>query len=265
MSGRWTRRVSGNLECLDEFANDHRGRRQRFDYGDQPESFQAECASSLDEAREFLLENRGQYEDLAGEDAFEVALQSLRVAFQFHLMITDPQSRDESMAENTEWISRRIGPEGRMVLWAHNSHVSNQLGRQGSFLRETFGDDMVIVGFSHETGRLTAKQLRPEGGCEPELIEHDLSPPVEGSYEQRFSLASAPRFVLDLRNRDTTTPGSSWLAGSQLFRSFGACYDATRPDIWWRQTPLTQRYDVMIHFESTGPTTILPVMYPDSW
>jgi len=257
--------VSGNLECLDDYANDHRGRRLRFDYGDQPESFRTECAASLDEAREFLLANREEYEDLAGEDAFEVALQSLRVAFQFHLDESREQDRDESMAENTEWISRRIGPEGRMVLWAHNSHISNQLGRQGSFLRETFGDDMVIVGFSHEMGRVTARQLRPEGGCVPEETEHDLSPPVEGSYEQRFSLASAPRFVLDLRNRDTTTPGSSWLAGSQLFRSFGACHDATRPDIWWRQTPLTQRYDVMIHFESTSPTTLLPRTFPDSW
>ena len=33
------------------------------------------------------------------------------------------------MAENTEWISRQIGPEGRMVLWAHNNHVATRRRR----------------------------------------------------------------------------------------------------------------------------------------
>ena len=256
--------VSTQLECLQSFANDVRGRRERWDYENQPASYHTECAASLEEAREFLLANRETYEATAGKDAFEVTLQSLRVALQFHLHEVGEQDRDESMAENTVWLSDRIGPEGRMVLWAHNYHVSTQPGAQGSFLRETFGDDMVVVAFSHERGRLTARRLRPEGGC-AELIEHDLSAPIEGSYEQRMSLASAPRFVLDLRNRNTAEPGGSWLRGRRPFRSFGACYDAERPDIWWRDTPLTEWYDVMIHFESTGPTTILPCIFPDSW
>ncbi len=257
--------VSSQLECLERFANNPRGRREFRGYENQPDSYRTECAASLEEARELLLANRGGYEAAAGEDAFEVALQSLRVAFQFHLRIAGEQTRDAYMAENTEWISRRVGPEGRMVLWAHNYHVSTTPGAQGSYLRETFGDDMVVVAFSHETGRLTAKQLLPEGGC-GELTQHDLGPPVDGSYEQRLSLASAPRFVLDLRNRDTSAPGGSWLRGSRLFRSFGACYDAERPNLyWWSEPRLTEWYDVLIHFESTGPTTVLPFRYPDSW
>ncbi len=127
--------VSSQLECLEQFANDVRGRRPSPGYDQQPDSYRTECAAWLEGAREFLLSKRVDYEAAAGEDAFEVALQSLRVAFQYHLRVVGEQSRDESMAENTEWISRRIGPEGRMVLWAHNYHVSTEPGAQGSYLR----------------------------------------------------------------------------------------------------------------------------------
>ena len=253
--------VSSRLDCLAAFANDVRGRRPRPEYDQQSQSYRTECAASLEEAREFLLSRREEYAAGAGEDAYEVALQSLRVAFQFHLDTVGQQLRDESMAENTEWIARRIGPEGRMVLWAHNFHVSTQPGAQGSYLRETFGDGMVVVGFSHETGQFTGVDLRPEGqGGYPAL---DLDPVRAGSYESVFARAGLPRFVLDLRNRDPSEPGASWLAERRDFRSIGCCLNPEWPT--WRPVPLTEWYDVIIHFQSTGPTAILPARYPESW
>ena len=153
--------VSAQLDCLDRFANSARGPRPSPGYGEQPDSFRTECAAALEGVREDLLANREKYVTLAGEDSFEVAVQSLRVAFQYHLRMTREQSRDESMAENTVWISRRIGPKGKMVLWAHNYHVSTTPGAQGSYLRETFGDDMVVVAFSHETGPVDRKTTAP--------------------------------------------------------------------------------------------------------
>ena len=257
--------VSAQLGCLENFVNNSRGRFPSPSYRDQSDSHRTECALLLEDVRERLLAHRDEYVMAGGEDAFEVALQSLRVAVQGHLLVAGEQGRDESMAENTEWLSRRIGPEGRMVLWAHNGHVANSPGFQGSFLRETFGDDLVIVGFSHTTGRLTARnRLAEEGRC-GRLTQHGLDTPATGSFEQFLSLAATPRFVLDLRNRDTEAPGASWLRGSRPFRSIGACYDAARPEIWWSNTPLRGWYDVIIHFERTGPTTVLPFRYPDSW
>ena len=43
-----------------------------------------------------------------------------------------------------------------MVLWAHNYHVSNQRYAQGSYLKETFGDDLVVLAFTHGRGSFTA-------------------------------------------------------------------------------------------------------------
>ena len=255
--------ISAQLECLDNFANNPRGRSPRPSYWDQSDSHRAECAVSLEDVRERLLAHRDEFVKVGGEDAFEVALQSLRVAFQYHLVVVGEQGRDESMAENTEWLSRRIGPDGRMVLWAHNGHVADSPGWQGSFLRETFGDDMVIVAFSHERGRLTARR-ELERFCGERTV-FDLDDPVSGSYERLLARATAPRFVLDLRDVDPDDPGGAWLAETQFLRSIGACYDPENPQWYWYETPLTAEFDVLIHFESTGPTTVLPFRYPESW
>ena len=256
-----TELIAGKLDCLARFANDHRGRFPSPRYRDQSTSYRAECGSSLGEVRQTLLSHQEEYEALAGEDAFEVALQSLRVAFQYHLQATGQQSRDQSMAENTEWISRRIGPEGHMVLWAHNYHVSTEPGAQGSYLRATFGEHMVVVGFSHESGAFTAVDLEAPRGP----VTFPLDPVMPGSFEASFAKSAAPRFVLDLRDRDTRTPGTYWLDGEHLFRDIGCCYRASAPGRYWLLVPLTSWYDVIIHFESTRPTTILPARYPESW
>ena len=256
--------ITRELDCLTRFANDPLGRRPAQRYRDQPEAYRTECGASLEEVREHLVENRERYEAAGGEDRFAVTLRSLRIAYQYHLLYSAGQSRDESMAENTVWLSDRIGPEGRMVLWAHNTHVSTQEGTQGYYQREAFGDDMVVIGFSHENGRFTAVGLTRESAG---LREFELDPPVEDSFEAYLAGASAPRFLLDLR-RPLDEPGSAWLSEPRLFRHIGCCFDPARPAdyfYYYRRAPLRDSFDAIIHFESTRPTALLPRRPPSTW
>lgn len=244
------------VECLQLYSNQDGSRFPRDRYGDLSATYRAECGQSLAEANELLLAKREEYEDAAGEDAFEVALQSMRVAFQYHLMITGHQGRDESMAENTEWIMDRIGPEGRMVLWAHNYHISNQRYAQGSYLKETYGDDILVLAFTHEGGRFsafsrTAQDNRP----------WELDPPLPESVEHYLSAASAPQFILDIREVDENTPGGSWLTEPRQTRHIGCCYEQDEPERYWDSERMTELYDVIAHFEYTRPTTILPFYF----
>lgn len=254
--------VNEQTDCLARHSNGPGGwGGSNRPYTVQTAGYWADCRASLDAVRELLLQNREGYEALAGEEAFAVALQSLRVALQYHLQATGEQHRDESMAENTEWISRQIGPEGRMVLWAHNNHVATRRRSQGLYLRETFGDDMVVVGFSHETGHFSGVDLRPGAGFG--YGPHALEPPVSGSFERVFAEADLPGFLLDLRDRDFNSEETRWLGESRLFRSIGCCLS---PDYGtWFNTPLAAWYDVIIHFRQTRPTMILPFRYPESW
>jgi erythromycin esterase-like protein len=41
------------------------------------------------------------------------------------------------MAENIEWLRGQAGAGSKMMLWAHNYHVSSVPGAMGSYLRAT--------------------------------------------------------------------------------------------------------------------------------
>ena len=257
------RAVATRLDCLGRYANDPSGRFPSTRYADQTGTYRADCGSALDGVHQMLLDRRETYEAASGAEAFAVALQSTRVAIQYHLMIMGTQSRDESMAENTVWIHRQLGPDARMVLWAHNFHVSAQPGAQGSFLRWAYGDARVIVGFSHEAGTFTAVHQR--GSSYLGLTEHTLAVPLPLSYEHYLSTPAAPRYVVDLRTRDTNSSAASWLGGPRSFRAIGCCYDPGASYRYWSQSPLPEWYDVLIHYESTRPTVVLPSRYPTSF
>ena len=259
--------VTGKLDCLNRFANGPTGDFPRRRYRDETDAYRSECGASMEEARALLVENRERYETDAGADRYAIALQSLRVAYQYHLQAVGEQSRDESMAENTVWLADRIGPEGRMVLWAHNFHVSTQPGAQGFYQRQAFGDDMVILGFTHEGGRFTAAGFTEDSSGRRRWTGREafeLDPPVEGSFEAYFAEAAAPRFVLDLR-RPPNESGSAWLSEPRPSRDIGCCYNPERPEGFWRDMPLPDWYDAIIHFESTRPTTVLGTRPPTTW
>ena len=261
--------ITGRLDCLTRFANEPAGWRPGPSYRDQTDAYQTECDASLEEARLHLIENRERYEAAGGHDRFSLILRSLRVAYQYHLLYSGGQSRDESMAENTIWLSERIGPDGRMVLWAHNYHVATVPGLQGHYLRQTFGDDMVVIGFSHEQGRFTAVGLTRGPPETPTLFtgraEFELDPARDNSFEAYFATASAPRFVLDLR-RPLNEPGSAWLTKPRPGRHISCCYDPDEPHWFWRdEALLPQWFDAIIHFESTRPTVVFDTLPPPYW
>jgi len=185
-----------------------------------------------------------------------VALQSMRVAFQYHLGVTGHQGRDESMAENTEWVMDQIGPDGRMVLWAHNYHISDQRYAQGSYLKETYGDDYVVLAFTHERGSFTA--VNRDAGRRDAW---ELDPPLADSVEHYLGAASAPQFILDLREVDENTEDGAWLAEPRQTRHIGCCYEPDDREDFWNADRMTDLYDLIIHFEETGPTTVLPFYF----
>ncbi|MDH5590809.1 MAG: erythromycin esterase family protein [Gemmatimonadota bacterium] len=206
------------------------------------------------------LDNVTRYVAASSEDDFTLALRSLRVAFQYHVMAAESYFRDEAMAENTLWWLDRLGPDSKVVLWAHNYHVSDRFGAQGSWLRDALGDQMVIMGFSHESGSFTA--VTQSGSTFSGLGSHSLGPVLHGSYEDHLRTAEAPRFVLDLRNRDASSPATSWLGGPRRFRFIGCCYDDAKPHQYWIESALSSEFDVMIHVRETRPTTVLAARYP---
>ncbi|MHC4211253.1 MAG: erythromycin esterase family protein [Planctomycetota bacterium] len=192
---------------------------------------------------ERLEADREHYAKRFDRDEVEWAIQNARVVFQAAQMHAAGSlsgiARDQSMADNVAWILER-NPDAKIVLWAHNAHVSRHPGMMGRHLHEWFGDDYVAVAFATAQGQYVA-------WGDGRLSPHDLQPPPPTSVEASFRATRMPLFLLDLRQAQRRSPGSSWLYGRQLFRSVGAVAKNQQFD----RVEVAKVYDLVIWIEST--------------
>lgn len=56
------------------------------------------------------------------------------------------------MADNLLWLRGQY-PDSRIVLWAHNGHISKADDRLGRWLQDRLGADYVNFGFTFYRGR----------------------------------------------------------------------------------------------------------------
>ena len=108
--------------------------------------------------------------------------------------------RDRSMAANVQWILDHQPAGTRMVVWAHNGHIANQLGglvNMGSQLRKQFKTGYVNFGFVFSQGSFQAIQM--QGGSRGSLNEISLGEPPESHASVAFARTDKPVLVLDLR------------------------------------------------------------------
>jgi erythromycin esterase len=167
------------------------------------------------------------------------------------------------MAENALWLKDQLGPNGKIVLWAHNGHVSRRSGAMGQVLDRELGPDHVNVAFSFSSGIFTA--VTQSGPSFLGLAVHAADRNVALSYPAYFSRAGHPQFLLHLRKPDLSSDSSAWLYGPRPFRSIGCCYDPGIPSRYWYNAVLPQEFDIVIHFETTLQSRVLPFRYPPSF
>jgi erythromycin esterase len=256
--------ASEQLACMLPFANGPDGSGNKRDYENQTAQFQNMCRAALEALFDYLLQRRDELIAASSEHAFEHALQSLRTVIQFEDMGASRTfaARDYHMAQNTLWILDHLGPGTKLVVWAHNFHISDRFpSSQGGHLRRELGDDYVNLAFSFWQGTATAVQLNPPGPLGPTAMPR---PPAD-SYEAHFRAADAERFLLDLRGVAFDTPATQWLAGARAFREIGCCLNVSNPSTHIMPLQLPSLYDVVIFFERTNHSVLLPFRPPASF
>jgi erythromycin esterase len=209
----------------------------------QPAPGDVEAAQAV---YDHFVERRGDYLSRFPAQEVDWAVQNARVVLQDVQQITGIVSRDESMAENAGWILDHAPAGSKIVLWAHNGHVSKEPGAMGSYLARRYGTSMYVLGFSFGEGRYNA--IGPQG-----LRDYEALPPVQGSLETLFEATRLPRFILDVRNPGGGEPGT-WLNKPQNFRSLGAV--AFRCAFYPIVT--SKVYDGLIWINPTSPSALLP-------
>jgi erythromycin esterase-like protein len=147
--------------------------------------------------------------------------------------------RDAAMAENVAWILDQ-NPGTKIVLWAHNGHVSKQPFAMGKYLDQKFGKDHVAIAFATTKGEYQA--IGKEG-----LSNHKLAAPPDNSYEAAFQRTGLPRFFLDLRKIDAGGEPAEWLRRSRSFRMIGALAMEEQ----FTPVSLPALFDAVIYLEET--------------
>jgi len=165
---------------------------------------------------------------------------------------------------------QREGRTGRIVVWAHNSHLGDArataMGERGELnvgqlLRQRLGRERVLlVGFTTHTGHVTAAR-RWDGPPERRWVR----PSRPDSWERQFHLSGLDRFFLPL--------GAGVGGEKRLERAIGVLYlpESERGSHYF-PADLPAQFDALYHLDETDALEPLepgqhwePREGPDTW
>jgi erythromycin esterase-like protein len=175
--------------------------------------------------------------------------------------------RDRHMAETLHALSAHLeqsGQTGKIVVWAHNSHLGDaratEMGEQGEWnvgqlVRQKYDDAAFLLGFTTYTGTVAAATNWDEP---PQLKK--VRPALENSYEQLFHETGLPQFYLNLRDDEA----SRILRQPRLERAIGVIYrpESERVSHYFNAR-LAVQFDAVIHFNETR--AVEPLDKVSSW
>jgi erythromycin esterase-like protein len=162
--------------------------------------------------------------------------------------------RDRHMAETIDALVEcfdRSGLAAKLVVWAHNSHLGDaratQMGLRGEWnvgqlVRQQYGRDAVLVGFTTYDGTVTAAS-----NWDAPAERKSVRPGLPGSYEALFHDVGPERFLLNLRGGQV-----EGLNEPRLERAIGVIYRReTERASHYFQASLPAQFDAVLHFDRT--------------
>jgi erythromycin esterase-like protein len=264
-------RARYRYSCFEHFGEDS----QAYGYAasfDLSRSCEDEAVNQLVDmqrrAMEYLKQTRG-------DDSFD-AEQNARLVKNaeeyYRSMFRGRQSswnlRDTHMAGTIDalvsYLARR-GREPKVVVWAHNSHLGDaratEMGARGELnvgqlVRQRYGAEAFLVGFTTYTGTVTAATDWDDPG-----ERKRVRPALPESYELGFHETGIPRFFVDLRGAALNTP---IMSKPRLERAIGVIYrpETERVSHYFR-ADMPRQFDAVYHFDETK--AVEPLELPERW
>ncbi|RYE30143.1 MAG: erythromycin esterase family protein [Sphingobacteriaceae bacterium] len=168
------------------------------------------------------------------------------------------RKRDKYMAENIAWILEHEGPESKMMLWAHNYHVSKNEGintnkTMGSYLKKQYKDQYYVIGFDFNKGSFRAVDVKSY-----KLKVFTVPEAKKGSSGYFFSGLNMPLFFIDMESAvKTGFPAKNIFTKSINQRSTGATFNMDWETKTYIKDPLYDYYDGLIFINKTTATTLI--------
>ena len=173
----------------------------------------------------------------------------------FHRRMSSWNLRDTHMVETLDAVVEHLEREGeraRLCVWAHNSHLGDaratQMGRAGELnvgqlVRQRYGDDACLVGFTTHAGTVTAAHDWDEPAH-----RRTVRTGLAGSTEALFHRVGIANFLLDLRDEAVRKAFDE----PRLERAIGVIYrPETERQSHYFHVDLPAQFDVVIHLDET--------------
>jgi len=252
------KRARARYSCFDHFSREP----QEYGYAATAGATES-CEDAVVEQLAELQRKAGEFLSRDGEMAAEelfFAEQNARLvknAEQYYRSMFRGRAsswnlRDRHMVETIEALVAHLNGsrQPKAIIWAHNSHLGDaratEMGQHGELnvgqlIREHYGGEAVLIGFSTHHGTVTAAS---DWGAAAE--RKNVRPALEGSYEELFHQTGLPRFWIDLRN------AGDKIGGPRLERAIGVIY---RPETerlsHYFHARLPKQFDAIIHIDET--------------
>lgn len=162
------------------------------------------------------------------------------------------QGRDIAAAENLRWVLEQEGRQGRVFVFAHNSHVAKwrmppaddqQLhSTMGEFIQPLVGADMVVIASLYHRGETRDwlgmfgfdNRLRPVLPSKPESLNAVMS------------RVGRPSFLLDLRKLPSSGAVRSWFAEPRPVRNINVREE-------YNQIQPAAAFDALLYIDEISP------------
>jgi erythromycin esterase-like protein len=147
---------------------------------------------------------------------------------------------------------QRQGRSGKIVVWAHNSHLGDaratSMGQRGELnlgqlARQRYGPGCCAIGMTMHDGTVTAAHE-----WEDPAALRVVRPSMRGSYERLFHETALPRFLLRLDHADVADA----LGEARYERAIGVLYrPETERASHYFSARLPQQFDLVVHVDNT--------------
>src|SRR2546425_1924252 len=213
------KRARYRYSCFEHFAEDTQAYGYAANFG-ITESCEREVIEQLIELQRRATDYASR-DGRVAQDEFFFAEQNARLVLNaeryyrtmFRGRVESWNLRDHHMAETLDALVTHLSSQGqkaKVAVWEHNSHLGDARATYmadygelnvGQLVREKYGDEAILIGFTTYTGTVTAASDW-DGPAERKRVR----PALKESYEALFHESDGANFLLSLRdNKQVST------------------------------------------------------------
>lgn len=211
--------------------------------------------------RRKLNKNKSKYQEKSSKNEWNIAWQNTNILLQQNSYISiyevekntsywireRRKLRDKLMADNIQWVLENEKPTAKMMVWAHNSHVSK--GRypssvdstMGEFLRSKYEENYYTIGIDFNKGEIHDPQ-------KDELEIYSFAPLEEREFPNVLKEKKASKLFLDFEFASQDSTINKWLKDGNYQIKYNEGFS---------KIELTELFDGLIYINKISPSTLL--------